>query len=125
MSTRALFVFDRDNWCYVFPSVEDTENGLEANDVDADEYVVLDQDGTVFESSLEGLDVRLRATDVRDPALLQDRLSIFMQELRIKCTSEDVIDIGNAILRAAWEDRWPRRPRWLARHLHGNEPPTL
>ena len=125
MSTRAVFVFDRDNWCYVFPSVADAENELEANDVDADEFVVLDQHGTVFETSLEGLDVRLRASDERDPALLRDMLSIFVQKQRIECRSEDVMDIGNAILRADWEDRRPRRPRWLARRLRGNEPPTL
>src|SRR4051812_12432463 len=26
---------------------------------------------------------------------------------------------ANAVLRAEWEARWPKRPRWLARRLHG------
>jgi len=35
------------------------------------------------------------------------------------------LDIGNAILKAEWEQRWPKRPRWLATRLQGEVPPTL
>jgi hypothetical protein len=98
---------------------------LEANDVEADEYVVFDRDGTVFEICAEGLHVRLRPTDERDLAQLQERLGRFLDAWPIACASEDVMDIGNAILEADWESRWPKRPRWLATRLHGDAPPTL
>jgi hypothetical protein len=125
MAGRALFVFDRENWCYVFPDVAEATGQLEANDVEAGEYVVFDQDGTVFEIWAEGLDVRLRPTDERDLTQLQERLGRFADERHIKRASEDVIDIGNAILEAEWESRWPKRPRWLATRVHGGAPPTL
>jgi hypothetical protein len=125
MARRALFVFDRENSCSVFPDAAEATGQLEANDVEAGEYVVFDQDGTVFEIWAEGLDVRLRRTDERDLAQLQDRLGRFLDESRITCASADVIDVGNAILEAEWESRWPKRPRWLATRLHGDAPPTL
>jgi hypothetical protein len=123
MARRALFVFDRTNECSVYPDVDAASGHLEANDVDADEYVVFDQDGTVFEIWAEGLVVRLRATDERDPAQLQDRLRLHLH--RLPCASEDVMDIANAIRQESWEHRWPKRPRWLAARLHGDAPPTL
>jgi len=125
IARRALFVFDRENWCSVFPDVVEAAGQLEANDVEADEYVVFDQDGTVFEIWAEGLHVRLRPTDERDLAQLRERLGRFLDESHITCASEDVMDIGNAILEADWESRWPKRPRWLATRLHGDAPPTL
>jgi hypothetical protein len=125
MARRALFVFDRENWCSVFPDVAETAAQLEANDVEAGEYVVFDQDGTVFETWTEGVDVRLRSSDERDLAQLRARLARFMDKWHLKCASEDVIDIGNAILEAEWESRWPKRPRWLSTRLRGDAPPTL
>jgi hypothetical protein len=86
---------------------------------------VFDQDGTGFEIWAEGLHVRLRPTDERDLAQLQERLGRYLDDWHITCASEDVMDIGNAILEADWESRWPKRPRWLATRLHGDAPPTL
>ncbi len=125
MSPRALFVFDRDDWCYVFASVADAESGLETNDVDADEYVVFAEDGSVFEARVEGVGVRLSVGDVRDLAALRERLGRFLEAQRIDCASDDVIDVANAILEAEWADRWPRWPHWLAQRIHGTEPPTI
>jgi hypothetical protein len=124
MAPRALFVFDRENECSVFADVDEASGDLEANDVEADEYVVFDQDGTVFEIWAEGLDVRLRAVDERDLAQLQDRVRLYRHR-RHPCASEDVMDIANAIRQESWENRWPKRPRWLAARLHGDAPPTL
>jgi hypothetical protein len=61
----------------------------------------------------------------RDLAQLRERLGRYLDESQITCASEDVIDIGHAILEADWESRWPKRPRWLATRLHGDAPPTL
>ena len=125
MARRALFVFDRENWCSVFSDVAEAAGQLEVNDVEADEYVVFDQGGTVFETWAEGLHVRLRPTEARDLAQLKTRLGLFLDKWHIRCASEDVMDVGNAILEAAWESRWPKRPRWLATRLHGDAAPTL
>jgi len=124
-SPRAVFAFDRENWCSVFSSVEDAENGVETNDVDADEYVVFGDDGTVFDARVEGVRVRLSATDVRQLPQLQERLALFLRANRIDCASDDVIAAANAILEAEWEGQWPRRPRWLARRLYGDAPPAV
>ena len=121
----ALFVFDRDDWCSVFPTVADAENDLEVADVEVGEYVVFDQDGTVFEARVDEMRVRLRATGERDAAQLAARLDRFTREQGIEPAGDDVIDVGNAILAAAWEERWPKRPRWLARRIHGDERPHL
>jgi hypothetical protein len=125
MARRALFAFDRENWCYVFPDIAAAAGQLEANDVEADEYVVFDHDGTVLEIWAEGLDVRLRPTGERDLAQLRERLGRYLDDRHIRCASEDVIDIGNVILEAEWKSRRPKRPRWLATRLHGEAPPTL
>jgi len=125
VARRALFVFDRENWCSVFRDEAEAAGQLEANDAEAGEYVAFDQDGTVVEISADGLDVRLRRTDTRDLPQLRRRLARFLDERDIECAGDDVVDIGNAILRAEWEGQWPKRPRWLATRLHGDVPPTL
>jgi hypothetical protein len=121
----ALFVFDTDNCCSVFSDVAEAAGQLEVADVEVGEYVVFDQDGSVFEIWADGLDVRLRPTHERDLPQLQERLRRVLDEEHITCASEDMTDIGNAILAAAWDSRWPKRPRWLATRLHGAAPPTL
>lgn len=118
-------MFDRENWCYVFESVADAEGNLEVADVEADEYVVLDQDGRVYEADAEGIDIRIRPTELHDAEQLRERLTRFTREWKIESESDDVIEIGNAVREAAWEDRWPKRPSWLARRMHGDRPPRL
>jgi hypothetical protein len=98
---------------------------LEVNDVDADEYIAFDEHGTVFTLSAEGQDVRLSATDDHDEEQLRQRLAAFVTRWQIDVASDDLIEIGNEILREAWNGRWPKRPRWLARRLHGATPPSL
>ena len=125
MAARALFVFDRDNWCSVFPGREQAAVELEVNDVTADEYIAFDEHGTVFRLWPEGQDVRLSAMDDHDEEQLRQRLAAFVTEWEIEVASDDLIEIGNAILREAWNSRWPKHPRWLASRLHGDTPPSL
>jgi hypothetical protein len=89
-----LFVFDRDNWCSVFPSVADAEDDLEINDVEVGEYVVFDQDGTVFDARVDGLYVRLRATGERDAAQLTARLDRFTREQGIEPAGDERPHLG-------------------------------
>jgi hypothetical protein len=123
--SRALFVFDQDNWCSVFQGPEQAAAELESADVDADEYVAFDEHGTVFRLWTAGLDIHVAATPVRDEDQLRARLRRFVDEWQVEASTDDLIEIGNAILRDGWTRRWPRHPRWLARRLHGTTPPTL
>jgi hypothetical protein len=125
MAAKALFVFDRENWCSVFPGPEQASAELEINDVGADEYVAFDEHGTVFRLWAEGPDVRVAATARRDEEQLRQRLAAFVTKQQIEVPSDDVIETGNAILRANWNSRWPKRPRWLANRFHGAAPPRL
>jgi hypothetical protein len=125
MAARALFVFDRDNWCSVFAGPEHAAVELEVNDADADEYVAFDEYGRVFTLRADGQHVRLSATDDHDHERLRERLTAFVTERQIEVASDDPIEVGNAILREAWNSRWPKRPQWLANRLHGDTPPSL
>ena len=122
---RAIFVFDRENWCSVFPDAEQAAADLETADVEVGEYVAFDDSGTVYRLWVMGLDVHMEATPERDEAQLRARLRRFVDEWQIAAPSDDVIDIGNAILRGSWDHRWPKRPRWLAGRMHGTTAPTL
>lgn len=37
--------------------------------------------------------------------------------------SRDPSEIVALLLQERWEQRWPQRPGWLSRRLHGEEPP--
>jgi hypothetical protein len=123
--SRALFIFDQDNWCSVFRGPEQAAANLEAADVEANEYVAFDECGRVFRLWAAGLDVHVAATPDRDEGQLRARLRRFLDEWRVEAATDDLIEIGNAILRDDWNRRWPRHPRWLARRLNGTTPPTL
>jgi hypothetical protein len=122
---RALFIFDQDNWCSVFQGPDQAAAELEAADVDANEYVAFDERGTVFRLWTAGLDVHAAATPEHDEDQLRARLRRFLDEWQVEAPTDDLIEIGNAILQDDWSRRWPRHPRWLARSLHGTTPPTL
>jgi hypothetical protein len=72
--SRALFVFDRENWCSVLQGPEQAAVALEAADVDADEYAAFDERGTVFRLWTAGEEVRVEATPERDADELLARL---------------------------------------------------
>ena len=42
--------------------------------------------------------------------------------LHLESTGDYLLDVANAIEAAAYEARWPKRPRWLATRLHGERP---
>jgi hypothetical protein len=125
VAPRAIFVFGRDNDCSVFRRAEDAAGELEAPDVEDDEYVAFDDGGTVYRLWATGLDVHMEPTPERDEAQLRARLRRFLDDCQIDAPNDDMIAIANAVLRANWDMRWPKRPRWLADRLHGATPPTL
>lgn len=125
MSVRAVFAFDQDDWCSVFRSADEAAADLEVNDVEANEYVLFGDDGAVFVASVDGQNVVVRPTGSRDPEGLRERLETYCAMVKIETPSDDPVVVGNAILAESWSHRWPKRPSWLARRIHGSEPPQL
>jgi hypothetical protein len=117
-----MFLFDTENECSVFPSPAEAAAHLEAPDVEVGEYVAFDDGGTVYRLWVTGLDVHIEATPERDQAQLQARLRRFLDDRQIEAASDDPVDVANAILLDDWNSRWPKRPQWLSRRLHGTAP---
>jgi hypothetical protein len=124
---RAVFVFALDGEPFVFRTLAEAAGWMEAIDVRDGEYPALFTDtGRVVEATATpNFDVLLALTDRYDPAgfraLLRERTS----GLGVKVGSDDVLAIGDALVREEWEHRWPQHPRWLARRLHGDRPRPL
>ena len=125
MPIRAVFAFDRENWCHVFRSADEAAAQLEVADVEADEYVLFGDDGSVFVASVDGQHVVVRPTESRDPEALRERLGRYCAMAKIETGSDDPVVVGNAILADSWSHRWPKRPSWLDRRVHGDAPPRL
>lgn len=55
---------------------------------------------------------------------LESRVRRYVEEtrLRLEHTGDLLIDVANALTLAEWDARRPKRPRWLARQLHGEAP---
>jgi len=122
----AAFVFDNEGDLNVFPSLQVATGWLEAVDVDGGEYsaAFLD-DGSVVELGTAGEEVVLTATATRDLLRLDRLLSQYQHRIGDPVTGGSARDFANDWLRAEWEQRWPKRPVWLARRLHGKHPPQV
>ncbi len=117
-------MFTRDGDLDIFVSVTAAAQWMEAIDVEAGEYsAAFSPDGTVLEISTSGDDVVLRLTGRRDRLGLEDLLGPYQS--RLDSTASDQVDPGafaDAWLRREWDRRWPKRPAWLSRRLHGPPP---
>jgi hypothetical protein len=121
-----LFVFDRDGglsleWSNRF--------GLEAIDVANGEYPdAFTLDGERVVVAVQGDRntgrIEFQRTGDRDPAALEARLrrQVERDDLLVVDTGDLAVDVANALAREVWESRWPKRPRWLSRLLHGDGP---
>ena len=123
-SGRAVLSFDDTGDVWVFASLQDAASWMEAVDVEAGEYDagVFTHDGHIVEVTTLGdrtvLDVRPERDEPRVWALLAEGRPGLSPT-----TSEDVLRFVNEQLRWEWERRWPTRPRWLHRRMHGVTPP--
>jgi hypothetical protein len=117
-----LFVFTADGEVFALPSVED-RGDLEYPDVEAGEYpAIYTVDGFVVEPTTAKRQVILTVTDVQDEVELRRRLAAVDPEF---VEAEDLRAYANRLLAARWEQRWPKRPSWLAERLHGSKPPSV
>ena len=67
----------------------------------------------------------LSATTVRDEVGLDDLLRSYQYRGGAPVLAASALDFANDWFRAEWERRWPKRPAWLARRLHGDRPPQV
>lgn len=118
-----VFVF-ADDGLHVFPTLGDVIGYVEAPDVEEGVYeAMFTLDGKVIEARTQKLDVELTVTGKSDVEALVRRLR--KQRHRFHSDPEDLRGVANEILAADWEARWPKRPRWLDRRLHGDLPPQI
>ena len=123
----AVLVFCRDGDLLVFGTLQDAAGWMESVDVLDGEYEALfTLDGTVVRAggTLEG-PVILTVSELTDVAGLQGRLRQIKPRMGFRSDPDDPRAVANELLRREWEARWPRRPRWLARRLRGDAPPTV
>ena len=119
----AVFVFSSDGDLDVFPSLADAEGYMEAVDVRDGEYdEAFLHDGTVVQISVEGERAVLTPSTSRDGVRLDEALDDYHRRVGGGVRSGSALDYANDWFRMEWERRWPRRPVWLARKLHGAQP---
>jgi hypothetical protein len=125
MTDAPVFVFALDG-VDAFPSVADAAASMEGIDVANGEYEALfTLDGHIVTAAAARNDVVLTITDQRDEPDLQRRLRDWASRIGLTSAPDDRRAIANELMRRDWELRWPRRPRWLARRLHGSAPPQI
>lgn len=118
-----MFVF-ADDGLNVFPSLGDLYGWLEAPDVDEGVYeAIFSMHGDVIRARTEGMNVILTVTGIVDLDGLERRLRAHEHEFL--SDPADRRAVANEMLRRQWDARWPQRPRWLARRLHGDGPPEV
>jgi hypothetical protein len=117
-----LFVF-ADDGLHVFRDMGAVVSYVEVPDVEDGVYEALfTVSGEVIEAETAGRHVVLRPTGRTDLAELRRRLKENAHGFESDPANVDAV--AREMLLASWEARWPKRPRWLDRRLHGTEPPT-
>jgi uncharacterized protein YijF (DUF1287 family) len=124
---QAVLVFDRDGEVMAFPRLQDAAGWMESIDVLDGEYErAFTPDGRVVEiTGLRDSPVSLRITTERDDIGLRDRLMRSRARMGFTSDVDDPVSVANELMRQEWELRWPRRPDWLRRRLHGDHPPQI
>jgi hypothetical protein len=122
----AVFVFSEDPVPIVFTSLADAAGQMEAIDVDSGEYQTLyTLDGRVVRASTRGQRVILEVSTERDEDDLRRRLTEWSDTGHLTSDPGDLVAVANELLRDEWDGRWPKRPRWLSRRLHGDGPAQI
>ena len=108
MTVRAVFIFDRDDWCSVFASPDEAAANLEINDVESHEYAGFTDDGRVVTPIVEQEDVRVVVTDRRDVDGLQLRLQGCRRHHGFESAIDDFFDLYPGMPhRIPWQDETP------------------
>ena len=118
-----MLVWTRDGDLLAFESLSEAAGDMEAIDVDEGEYVAA--------FTLDGRPVAISAGDGRvilnvgeEPNLaeLRRRLTDSQARSGFHSPTNDPVAVASELVWGAWDHRWPQRPGWLARRLHGPAP---
>ncbi len=127
-----VFVFDSTNDLLVCPSVDYACRWVEAVDVADGEYTAFLHDGTeVRLTAVTRTEVVAEVSDTRDREALLSRIAEYEMAIArsagrpVGAAVTDPLRYAERELREQWENRWPKRPRWLDRRLHGDGPPPV
>jgi hypothetical protein len=82
-------------------------------------------DGRVIHALVGDGTVELVITSRHDVGDLRSRLAEAAERGLVTGDPNDPVAVARALLQAQWDSRWPRRPRWLDRRLHGDTPPAV
>jgi hypothetical protein len=119
-----VFAFAADGEAIVFSSSKAAAGWIEAIDVRDGEYEALFAiDGRKVSIGTTGDTVHVTLTQERDDVAFQRYLALVVGRENLSASPSDPVAVANELLRREWEQRWPQRPRWLARRLHGRQPP--
>lgn len=133
----AVFVFANDDPLpMAFESLASAVGYMEAIDVENGLYsksdprtglrgVVYTVDGRLVEAGLVDNVVTLKITTLRDPAGLEQVLRSAAERGLIRSDPADPLPVARELLDKQWGSRWPKRPRWLDRRLHGDDAPLI
>ena len=69
--------------------------------------------------------VVLEVTSDRDEGDLDSRLLAWVNRGKLTSDPGDRVAVANELLRRQWESRWPKRPKWFARRLFGDQPEQI
>jgi hypothetical protein len=120
VSDRALdpvFVL-ADDGLHVFENLDVLGGWIEGIDVENRVYEAIYMlDGRVVTATAKGNDAQLTVTKTIDEAGLRDLVRRYAD--RFESDPEGSRAVAVEWLQAEWNARWPTRPRWLARRLHG------
>jgi hypothetical protein len=124
MAGLGVFVFADDGVSY-FQTAEEAAGWVEAIDVEAGEYkAFIRLDGERLEPRiLDPSTVLLEESGQCDPGLLVELLERERVSHRtFTSDSAHPANVANELLLGNWEARWPKRPGWLDRRMHGDGP---
>lgn len=82
-------------------------------------------DGRVIHVLVSDGAVELVITSQHDIGDLRSRLAEAAGRGLVVGDPNDPLAVARTLLRAQWDSRWPQRPRWLDRRLHGDAPPAI
>ncbi len=125
---QAVFLFQNGD-LHVESTLEDAAGYMEPVDVEAGEYdVVYDITGAIYLPVVEENQTLLLATGATDYADLVIRLKRFGDAAGVNFPTGDpdfTLTAARAVAEWEWRLRWPKRPAWLSRWIHGSEPPRF
>jgi hypothetical protein len=125
MTTRpqGVLIITADGEVMAFRDAGMAASYVEAVDVRDGEYqAFLTLGGDVLQPSVRPDDeiwVELIATGTNDMERLKRRLAELQQRNGFVSDPDDPSAVANELLAIEWSLRWPKRPRWLDRRLHG------